>query len=234
MNVIDLISPSLPALLDTIDGRTTVPRELTLHTAARTIDEVEPGFLTRFLSTADRPEHRQPALPRRHRGNRLRALPPGRRHPRRVRCDLHGVRALRLLGAAALLGGPDARAARRALLVVDAHVTSHGALTLVGARRDRGRADHALPQRPAPYHTSRPADRDRDACCSAASGRSRWRRRWRSGAAPCESARRRSSGWKASCGPAATCSCSGELWRAPGTGDVAARASAVRSTRSTA
>src|SRR4051794_4020081 len=31
--VIDLISPSLPALLKTIDGRTTVPAGLTLHTA---------------------------------------------------------------------------------------------------------------------------------------------------------------------------------------------------------
>ena len=51
LNVIDLMAPSLPALLDTVDGRTTVPRHFTLHTADAQIDEVEPGFFTRFLST---------------------------------------------------------------------------------------------------------------------------------------------------------------------------------------
>ena len=49
--MIDLISPSLPALLDTINGRVTVPAHLTLHTADATIDSTKPGFLTRFLST---------------------------------------------------------------------------------------------------------------------------------------------------------------------------------------
>ena len=33
MNVIDVISPTLPALLNTIDGRVTTPRHFTLHTA---------------------------------------------------------------------------------------------------------------------------------------------------------------------------------------------------------
>ena len=35
MHVIDLISPTLPALLTEIDGRTTVPRHFTLHTSGR-------------------------------------------------------------------------------------------------------------------------------------------------------------------------------------------------------
>src|SRR3954470_24557938 len=39
LNVIDLVSPSLPALLRTIDGRVTTPKNLTLHTAGATIDE---------------------------------------------------------------------------------------------------------------------------------------------------------------------------------------------------
>src|SRR2546423_2803167 len=39
MHVIDLVSPSLPALLRTIDGRVTVPKHLTLRTAGARIDE---------------------------------------------------------------------------------------------------------------------------------------------------------------------------------------------------
>jgi membrane-bound ClpP family serine protease len=57
MNVIDLISPSLPALLRTIDGRVTTPRHLTLHTAgAQIVDET--GLLHPVPVHADRPEHR--------------------------------------------------------------------------------------------------------------------------------------------------------------------------------
>src|SRR3954469_10286555 len=40
MNVIDAIAPSLPALLRKVDGRVTVPRHFTLHTANATIDDV--------------------------------------------------------------------------------------------------------------------------------------------------------------------------------------------------
>ena len=50
LNVIDTIAPTLPALLDKIDGWTTVPQHLKLHTAGATINETKPGFLTRFLS----------------------------------------------------------------------------------------------------------------------------------------------------------------------------------------
>jgi membrane-bound serine protease (ClpP class) len=50
-NVVDLISPSLPALLNTVNGRVTVPYHLKLDTANATIDSTKPGFLTRFLST---------------------------------------------------------------------------------------------------------------------------------------------------------------------------------------
>jgi membrane-bound serine protease (ClpP class) len=51
MHVIDTISPTLPALLDKIDGETTVPAGLTLHTANAEIVEDSPGLITRFLST---------------------------------------------------------------------------------------------------------------------------------------------------------------------------------------
>jgi membrane-bound serine protease (ClpP class) len=51
LHVIDTTAPTLPALLDKIDGETTVPAGLKLHTANAEIVEDNPGFITRFLST---------------------------------------------------------------------------------------------------------------------------------------------------------------------------------------
>lgn len=53
MNVIDLIAPSLPALLTKLDGYKTkdAQRPFTLHLAGAQIDYVKPGFFTRFLNT---------------------------------------------------------------------------------------------------------------------------------------------------------------------------------------
>jgi membrane-bound serine protease (ClpP class) len=51
MNVIDIVAPTLPALLRQIDGRKTIPRGFTLHTAGAQVTTVRPGFFTRFLST---------------------------------------------------------------------------------------------------------------------------------------------------------------------------------------
>ena len=113
MNVIDLISPSLPALLNTIDGTVTVPRHLTSAHRRRADHRRPPRVLHPLPVDADRPEHRLAALPRGPRGPRLRALPSGRRHSGRVRRDLHGVRPLRVLGPAALVGRADPGAARR-------------------------------------------------------------------------------------------------------------------------
>ena len=53
MNVIDLIAPSLPSLLDKLQGYKTkdVERPYTLNLAGAHIDNVSPGFFTRFLNT---------------------------------------------------------------------------------------------------------------------------------------------------------------------------------------
>ena len=51
MNVIDVIAPSLPALLDRIDGRKTVPKGLVLHTAGAQITRVEMSLWKRILDT---------------------------------------------------------------------------------------------------------------------------------------------------------------------------------------
>jgi membrane-bound serine protease (ClpP class) len=52
MNVVDFVSPSLPALLKTLDGYHTkdAQRPYTLHLANAEIDTVKPGFFTRFLN----------------------------------------------------------------------------------------------------------------------------------------------------------------------------------------
>jgi membrane-bound serine protease (ClpP class) len=51
MNVIDTIAPTLPRLLDKVNGWKTVPAGHVLHTKNAEIVETSPGFFTRFLST---------------------------------------------------------------------------------------------------------------------------------------------------------------------------------------
>ena len=97
MNVVDVLAPTLPALLNKIDGRKTAGKHYVLHTANAQIDEVQPGLLHEPAEHADRPEPDPAALPRRHRGDRLRDLPPGRRAARRARRGLAAARAVRLL-----------------------------------------------------------------------------------------------------------------------------------------
>jgi membrane-bound serine protease (ClpP class) len=57
MNVIDVVAPTLPALLDKLDGYHTkyAQRPYTLHLAGAEIDTVKPGFVTRFLNTIINP-----------------------------------------------------------------------------------------------------------------------------------------------------------------------------------
>jgi len=104
MNVIDLVAPSLPALLRTIDGRVTVPRHLTLDTAGAQIVEVSPGFFTRFLSTLIDPNIVSLLFLAGLAGLGFELFHPGVVIRRRVRSHLHGLRALRVFGVAALVG----------------------------------------------------------------------------------------------------------------------------------
>ena len=146
MNVIDLIAPTLPALLKTIDGRKTVPRGFTLHTAGAQIVDVRPGFFTRFLSTLIDPNIVGLLFLAGIAGLGFELFHPGVVIPGAfgaicMVCALFGFSVLPLSWAGLMLVLLGVT-----LLVVDAHVTSHGALTLVGAGRDRGRPDHAVPQ----------------------------------------------------------------------------------------
>ena len=67
-NIVDVVSPTLPALLDEIDGTVTEPKGLTLHTAGASVDTVADVVLAAGARHADRPEHhRADALARRRR-----------------------------------------------------------------------------------------------------------------------------------------------------------------------
>jgi membrane-bound serine protease (ClpP class) len=132
MNVIDVVSPSLPALLRTIDGRVTTPRHLTVHTAGAQIVDVRPGFFTRFLSTLIDPNIVSLLFLAGLAGLGFELFHPGVVIPGAfgaicMVCALFGFSVLPLSWGGLMLVLLGA-----ALLVVDAHVTSHGALTLSG------------------------------------------------------------------------------------------------------
>jgi membrane-bound serine protease (ClpP class) len=156
MNVIDLISPSLTSLLDRIDGRTTIPRKLTLHTADADVTEVKPGFFTRFLSTLIDPNIIGLLFLAGIAGLGFELFHPGVVIPGAFGAicmvtALFGFSVLPLSwgGLILLLLGV-------ALLVVDAHVTSHGALTLSGLVAIAVGLVTLFHKAPAPYHTSIP------------------------------------------------------------------------------
>jgi membrane-bound serine protease (ClpP class) len=156
MQVIDLVAPSLPALLKTIDGRTTIPRHLKLHTAGAQIVEVRPGFFTRFLSTLIDPNIVSLLFLAGLAGLGFELFHPGVVIPGAfgaicMVCALFGFSVLPLSwgGLILVLLGV-------VLLVVDAHVTSHGALTLSGLVAMAIGFITLFHKAPAPYHTSIP------------------------------------------------------------------------------
>ncbi len=156
LNVVDLISPSLPALLRTIDGHTTVPRHLTPRTAGAEIVDVRPGFFTRFLSTLIDPNIVSLLFLAGIVGLGFELFHPGVVIPGAfgaicMVCALFGFSVLPLSwgGLILILLGV-------VLLVVDAHVTSHGALTLSGLTAMAIGFITLFHKAPAPYHTSIP------------------------------------------------------------------------------
>jgi len=132
MNVVDVLAPTLPALLDKIDGRTTVGKKLTLHTANAQIVEVHPGFFTRLLNTLIDPN----LIPLLFLAG-IAGLGFEIFHPGVVLPGALGAVALllALFGFAVLpisWAGLGLLILGVALLVIDAHVVSHGALTVSG------------------------------------------------------------------------------------------------------
>jgi membrane-bound serine protease (ClpP class) len=154
MNVIDLIAPSLPALLTKIDGRVTVPRHLTLHTAGAQVTDVRPGFFTRFLSTLIDPNIVSLLFLAGLAGLGFELFHPGVVIPGAfgaicMVCALFGFSVLPLQWGGLILVLLGA-----ALLVVDAHVVTHGALTLSGLVAMAIGFATLFHKAPAPYHTN--------------------------------------------------------------------------------
>jgi membrane-bound serine protease (ClpP class) len=132
MNVIDALSPSLPALLDQLDGRKTIGKGFTLHTANAQIVNVHPGFFTGLLNTLIDPNLIPLLFLAGIAGLGFEIFHPGVVLPGALGAvslllALFGFAVLPIswAGLALLILGA-------ALLVIDAHVITHGALTVSG------------------------------------------------------------------------------------------------------
>ena len=134
MNVIDLISPSLPALLKTIDGRTVdaAGRRFVLHTGGATVDYSRMGLFTRLLNVLIDPNLIFILFLAGLAGLGFEIFHPGVVLPG----ALGAVSLLlALLGFAVVppyWAGLVLVLLGIGLLVIDAHVTSHGALSVSG------------------------------------------------------------------------------------------------------
>jgi len=146
MHVVDLIAPDLPTLLHQIDGRKTkvcpygpkhtstsmCTRQLTLHTAGDTVVARKMGFLTRLLNTLIDPNLLALLFLAGIGGLAFEVFHPGVVLPG----ALGGVcLVLALFGFSVLptsWAGVALILLGLALLIVDAHVVTHGALTLSG------------------------------------------------------------------------------------------------------
>jgi membrane-bound serine protease (ClpP class) len=132
MNVVDVLAPTLPALLKSIDGRKTVGKHFTLHTAGAEIVDVHPGFFTRLLNALIDPNLIPLLFLAGIAGIGFEIFHPGVVLPGALGAvslllALFGFAVLPIswAGLALLILGA-------ALLVIDAHVVSHGALTVSG------------------------------------------------------------------------------------------------------
>jgi membrane-bound serine protease (ClpP class) len=155
MNVIDAVAPTLPSLLVQADGVKTKPRGYTLHLAGAQIHDVHLGFFTRLLNTLIDPN----ILPLLFLAG-LAGIGFEIFHP--------GVVLPGALGAVALVtalfgfsvipiswGGLLLMLLGVALLVIDVHVTTHGALTVAGLI-SLAVGSIMLFQNAPGYHTSKP------------------------------------------------------------------------------
>jgi membrane-bound serine protease (ClpP class) len=132
MNVVDVLAPTLPDLLNKIDGHTTVGKKLVLHTAGAELVQVHPGFFTRLLNALIDPNLIPLLFLAGLAGIGFEIFHPGVVLPGALGAvalllALFGFAVLPIswAGLALLILGA-------ALLVIDAHVVTHGALTVAG------------------------------------------------------------------------------------------------------
>jgi membrane-bound serine protease (ClpP class) len=158
MHVIDTIAPSLPALLQQLDGYRTkdVQRPFTLHLANAHIDYDKPGFLTRVLNALIDPNIISLLFLAGIAGIGFEIFHPGIVLPGALGAvalltALFGFSVLPIswVGLMLIILGV-------ALLVIDAHVVTHGALTVSGLISLAVGMIMLFHNAPTPYHTSLP------------------------------------------------------------------------------
>jgi membrane-bound serine protease (ClpP class) len=133
MNVIDVIAPTLPALLNQVDGRTTVPKGIVLNTAGAEIERVEMSLWKRILDTLVDPNLIVILMSLGLLGITIELWSPGLIFPGTVGAisliiGLFGLQILPISWAGLLLILLAA-----AFFAAEMFVTSHGALALAGA-----------------------------------------------------------------------------------------------------
>jgi membrane-bound serine protease (ClpP class) len=157
-NVIDLVAPNLPALLKELEGYKTKweERPFTLHLSGAAIDHTEPGFFTKLLNTLIDPNLISLLFLAGIAGIGFEIFHPGVVLPG----ALGAVALLTALFGFAVLPPSWAGLALIllgiALLVIDAHVVSHGALTISGLTSLAVGMLMLFHNAPSPYHTSLP------------------------------------------------------------------------------
>jgi membrane-bound serine protease (ClpP class) len=133
MDVIDEIAPTLPALLEEVDGERTRPKGTVLRTAGARIERVEMGLWKRILDTLIDPNIITLMLSLGALGIVVELWNPGLVFPGTVGAislvmGLYGLQVLPVSFAGILL-----MLLAAGFFVADLFVTSHGALTLAGA-----------------------------------------------------------------------------------------------------
>jgi membrane-bound serine protease (ClpP class) len=158
MHVIDVIAPSLPALLKKLDGYKTkdAQRPFTLHLANAEVDYAKPSFFTRLLNAIIDPNIIGLLFLAGIAGIGFEIFHPGIVLPG----ALGGIALLTALFGFSVLpiswAGLGLIILGVALLVIDAHVTTHGALTLTGLTSLAIGMLMLFHNAPAPYSTSKP------------------------------------------------------------------------------
>ncbi len=132
-NVIDVVAPSLPALLERIDGRKTKPKGIVLRTSGARIEHVEMSLWKRVLDTLIDPNIIVLLMSIGVLGITIELLNPGLIFPGTVGAislitALFGLQVLPISWAGLLLMLLSA-----AFFAAELVVPSHGALTLAGA-----------------------------------------------------------------------------------------------------
>ena len=156
MHVIDLIAPSLPSLLDRLNGYRTKDgqRPYTLHLAGAAIDTVKPGFLTRLLNTVIDPNLISLLFLAGIAGLVFEVLHPGIVLPGAIGavCLVIALYGFSVLNPS--WGGVALMLLGVALLIIDLHAMTHGALTIGGLLALGFGLALLFQNEPAPYHVN--------------------------------------------------------------------------------